>query len=83
MSTIDLTTLKTRPGEVLDRARTEAVTVQRYGKAAAVIISPEAYRHFEQMEDAFWASRIEERRREGGYLKHDESLAAIEAVMKI
>ena len=79
MNAVDLTTLKTKPGQVIDRARTEAVLVERHGKPAAVIISPEAYAHFERMEDAFWAQKVAERRNEGGYLSAEESLAAVEA----
>ena len=81
MDTVDLTTLKTRPGEVLDRAKTAAVTVERYGKPAAVIISPEAYAHFEKLEDAFWATKIESRRSKGRHLSNDESLAAMKKLM--
>lgn len=81
MDTVDLTTLKTRPGEVIDRARHEAVTVERYGKPAAVIISPEQYARFEQLEDAYWALVIDARRAEGGYLSNDESLSAIQALL--
>ena len=81
MDTVDLTTLKTRPGEVLDRAKTEAISVERYGKPAAVIISPEAYAHFEKLEDAYWAALVETRRAEGGYLSNEESMAAIKALL--
>lgn len=68
---------------MIDRARAEAITVKRYGRAAAVIISPETYEHFEKLEDAYWAARIEERRTTVGYLSNDESLAAIKALLAV
>ena len=77
ISTINMTTLKTRTGEILDRAKTEAVIVERNGTPAAVIISPEAYAHFEKLEDAYWAALVATRRAEGGYLSNQDSLAAI------
>jgi prevent-host-death family protein len=78
---INLTTLKTKPGEVIDRVRLEPVTVERYGRPAAVIISPETYNRFEKLEDAHWLQVLESRRKEGGYLSADDSLKAIQDLL--
>ena len=79
--TVDLTTLKTKPGEVLDKVKNTPITVERYGKPVAIIITPEQYERFENLEDAYWLKVIEARRKEGGYLSADESLKAVQDLL--
>ena len=53
MSNISVTDARARLPELLERAQTEAVFVERHGKVEAVLISPERYaRMIEALEDA-------------------------------
>lgn len=56
MSTISISDARARLPELIDRARTEAVFVERHGKAEAVIVSPEQFERLmdalEEVEDA-------------------------------
>lgn len=55
MSKMDVSTARARLPELLEIARTEAVYLERYGKAAAVVISPERHEELlaalEELED--------------------------------
>jgi antitoxin Phd len=53
MSTISVTDARSRLPELIDRARGEAVFLERHGKLEAVVISPEQYaRMMDALEDA-------------------------------
>ena len=56
MSKMDVSTARARLPELLELARTEAIYLERYGKAAAVVISPERHEELlsalEELEDA-------------------------------
>ena len=43
MSTINISTARESLPEVIETARTEAVILERYGRPAAVVVSPERY----------------------------------------
>jgi prevent-host-death family protein len=43
MSTISISTARENLPEVIETARTEAVILERYGRPAAVVVSPERY----------------------------------------
>jgi antitoxin Phd len=43
MSTIDVSDARQQLSAVIDRAETEAVTLVRYGRPAAVLVSPARY----------------------------------------
>lgn len=66
MSTVDVSEARQQLPAVIERARTEAVTLVRYGQPAAVLISPERYEQLiaalEDAEDiaAFDAAMAEE-----------------------
>lgn len=49
MLTVNVTDARSRLPELLDRSRTEAVLLERHGRPAAVVLSPEQY---EKMMDA-------------------------------
>lgn len=55
MANINLSEARERLAAVIDTARTEAVTLDRYGEPAAVLISPERYAElldaWEELED--------------------------------
>jgi prevent-host-death family protein len=41
MSTVNISTARENLPEVIETARTEAVILERYGRPAAVVVSPE------------------------------------------
>ena len=43
MSTINISAARENLPEVIETARTEAVILERYGRPAAVVVSPERY----------------------------------------
>lgn len=55
MANINLSEAREKLAAVIDTARTEAVTLERYGQAAAVLLSPERYAElldaWEELED--------------------------------
>ena len=55
MTTISVTDARSKLPELIDRARTEAVFVERHGKTEAVLVSPEQYERLmdalEEVED--------------------------------
>ncbi|MGH9043673.1 MAG: type II toxin-antitoxin system Phd/YefM family antitoxin [Acidimicrobiales bacterium] len=66
MATFRVSEARERLSEVIDVARSEAVILERYGRAAAVLVSPERYQQLldalEEAEDiaAFDAAMAEE-----------------------
>lgn len=66
MTSISVSEAREKLSEVIDAARSEAVVLERYGRPAAVLVSPERYEQlldaFEDVEDvaAFDASMAEE-----------------------
>lgn len=53
--------------EAVDRARSEAVILERYGKPAAVLVSPERYEQLmNALEDAEDVAALDEAMAEGG-----------------
>ena len=48
---------KNRFGVLLDSAQREPVTIQKNGRAVAVVLSVEEYRRLDEVEDAWWAER--------------------------
>lgn len=66
MATISVSEAREKLSEVIDIARSEAVTLERYGQPAAVLVSPERYQQLldalEEAEDiaAFDAAMAEE-----------------------
>jgi antitoxin Phd len=46
MATISVSEARERLSEVIDISRSEAVTLERYGRPAAVLVSPERYEQF-------------------------------------
>lgn len=66
MSTVSVTSARSRLPELIDRSREEAVFLERRGKLEAVLISPQQYeRMMDALEDAedvaaFDAAMVEE-----------------------
>lgn len=66
MSTIPISEAREKLPDVVQQAQAEAVVLQRYGRAAAVVISPERYEQLIEVEEdaadvaAFDAAMAEE-----------------------
>ena len=66
MTTINVSEARDKLAEVIDAAQTQAVVIERYGRPAAVMVSPERYEQLiealEESEDiaAFDAATAEE-----------------------
>lgn len=63
--TVSISTLKNHIGDVLDRARNEPVTLERFGKPIAVIVPYHDYQQQRQREDAYWYKLSQEALNEG------------------
>ncbi|MBY0359389.1 MAG: type II toxin-antitoxin system Phd/YefM family antitoxin [Candidatus Obscuribacterales bacterium] len=59
MKTVTATELKTKTGETLDAAQKEPVSIEKNGRAVAVIIPQAEYERFTRLENDYWMSRIE------------------------
>lgn len=67
MATIPVSEARDNLSDVVETARTEAVVLQRYGRAAAVVISPERYEQLiEAEQDAEHAAAFDEAMAEEG-----------------
>ena len=67
MSNISVTDARGQLPELIERARTEAVFVERHGKVVAVLVSPERYaRMMDALEDAEDAIAFDEAMAEEG-----------------
>ncbi len=69
---ITATELKTRLGQYLDTAETEAVIIKKSGRAKSVLISHAKYEYFSALEDRYWAEKALEAEKEG-YLNEDKT----------
>lgn len=63
---------KNQFGQLLDMAQKEPVTIEKKGRAVAVILSIEDFSHFLRTEDQLWAMKAEKAAKEG-FLGNDES----------
>lgn len=67
MSTVSVADARKHFSEVIDRAQTEAVFIERRGQRAAVVVSPEHYeRMLEALEDAEDVAAFDEAMAEEG-----------------
>ena len=72
MQTIGAKKAQDQFGTLLDAARREPVTIERYGEPVAVLLSREEYERLEALDDAYWGERAE-KAAAGGFLSFDES----------
>ena len=74
--TASATEVKNRFGEFLERAQREPVTVEKSGRAVAVILAQGEYERLQALEDHYWGERAREAAKIG-YVGHDEALALL------
>ncbi len=67
-------------GELLDTAQREPVTIEKRGRAVAVVLSLEEYKRMEATEDAFWAMKAR-KASEKGFIGNKESEKLIEDIL--
>ena len=68
MKTVAATEAKDAFGRMLDAVQREPVTIEKHGRAVAVILSLEEYQRLEALDEAYWASRAQEASEEGDWL---------------
>jgi antitoxin Phd len=60
-------------GRMLDAVQREPVTIEKHGRAVAVILSLEEYKRLEALDDAYWAARAQQAGEEGDWLGPEAS----------
>ncbi len=59
MKTIAAKDAKNGFGRMLDAVQREPVTIEKHGRAVAVVLSLEEYQRLEALDDAWWAARAQ------------------------
>lgn len=68
-------------GEIISKVSKEPITISKHGKPAAVVVSYDDFRRFQELEDLFWAVRAEEAAMEG-FLSVEESEAILSRILE-
>ena len=68
MKTLAAKEAKNAFGRMLDAVQREPVTIEKHGRAVAVILSLEEYQRLEALDDAYWAARAQQAGEEGDWL---------------
>ena len=68
-------------GRLIDTAQREPVVIERKGRPVAVVLSMDDYRHFEKVEDAYWAARAEETEKDAEWVGAEESERALQGIL--
>lgn len=69
---MNATKAKNEFGLLLERVHKEPVSIEKNGRAVAVVVSLEDFERMEALEDAWWAKKAEEAAKEG-FLGPEES----------
>ncbi len=59
MEKMSATDAKNHFGIMIDKTRNGPVMIEKQGRPSAVLISPEDFAHFEQMEDMYWSLKAD------------------------
>ncbi|MDF2965316.1 MAG: Antitoxin of toxin-antitoxin system StbD [Rickettsiaceae bacterium] len=68
-------------GELMIKVIREPVIIQKHGKTAAVLISPEDFEKFQKLEELYWALKVEAAEK-NGYLSTQESDDLLNNILK-
>lgn len=68
-------------GNLLDNAQREPVTITKKGRPVAVVMSMQEYEHFQEVENAYWASQADKAYQEG-FLSEADSTKALQKLWK-
>lgn len=80
MKTISSTECKTRLGEYLESVRNEPITIEKTGRAVAVLISVAEYERLQALENSYWLDRAKEAEA-SGYIGTEKSMEVLKAAM--
>ena len=67
-------------GKMIDTAQREPITIEKKGRAVAVVLSMEEYIRFESLEDKFWANKAEEAIKEG-FIGKEKSANVLQGIL--
>ncbi len=81
MKTITATELRTKAGETLDAAQKEPVTIEKNGRAVAVIIPHADYERLTKLENDYWLARVEAAEN-SGYIGTEATTAFFKEMLK-
>lgn len=65
MKTVSATELKTKTGETLEAAQKEPVSIEKNGRAIAVLVPQADYERYTRLENDYWLARIEQAEKSG------------------
>ncbi len=77
MKTITSTECKTHLGEYLEMVRTEPISIEKTGRAVAVLISRADYDRLTALENAYWLERAKEAEA-SGYIGSEKSMKLLQ-----
>ena len=78
MKTVSSTECKTRLGEYLESVLTEPLTIEKTGRAVAVLISCAEYERLVALENAYWLERAKEAGA-SGFMGTEKSMEILKA----
>jgi prevent-host-death family protein len=67
--------------ELMMKVIKEPIVIQKHGKPAAVLISPEEFEKFQKLEELYWALKVEEAEK-NGYLSSQDSDNLLNNILK-
>ena len=73
MTTIAAKDAKNSFGQMLDTVQREPVTIEKHGRAVAVVLSVEEYQRLEALDEAWWAARAQQAVEDGDRLGTEDS----------
>lgn len=69
-------------GKMIDIVQKEPVTIEKKGRAVAVVLSMEEYSNFELLEDQWWANKAEEAIKEE-FMDTEESEKLMQKILNV
>lgn len=70
-------------GKMIDIVQREPVTIEKKGRAVAVVLSMEEYSNFELLEDQWWGDRAEEAMKNDEFLSTEESAKFLKEIRNV
>ena len=68
-------------GRMLDTAQAEPVTIEKHGRAVAVVLSVEEYRRLEALEDLYWSRKADEAVARGDWVGIEETERVVRDIL--
>lgn len=67
-------------GKMIDTAQREPITIEKKGRAVAVVLSMEEYTKFESLENKFWTNKAEDAIKEG-FIGKEKSASLLQGIL--